>query len=106
MSRVFQALEQTEGLRGRKTSAIAGAFYITAGCVNMGEPLWTSRLRYYFTATRQPSLVLSQPEPKQLDLQFLGTLAAAHQLDQPVAELRRIRSTCFGRGDLLPLLRG
>jgi peptidoglycan/xylan/chitin deacetylase (PgdA/CDA1 family) len=47
---------------------ISGAFYITAGCVNMGEPLWTSRLRYYFTATRQPSLELSQPKPKRLDL--------------------------------------
>src|SRR6185369_8868679 len=47
---------------------IAGTFYITAGCVNMGEPLWTSRLRYYFTATQQPSLTLSQPEPRQLDL--------------------------------------
>jgi peptidoglycan/xylan/chitin deacetylase (PgdA/CDA1 family) len=47
---------------------IAGTFYITAGCVNMGEPLWTSRLRYYFTATQQPSLALSQPQPKQLDL--------------------------------------
>src|SRR5262245_18515342 len=47
---------------------IAGAFYITAGCVNMGEPLWTSRLRYYCTATRQPALELSQPKPKRLDL--------------------------------------
>jgi peptidoglycan/xylan/chitin deacetylase (PgdA/CDA1 family) len=47
---------------------IAGAFYITAGCVNMGEPLWTSRLRYYFTATQQSSLALSQPEARRLDL--------------------------------------
>jgi peptidoglycan/xylan/chitin deacetylase (PgdA/CDA1 family) len=47
---------------------IAGAFYITAGCVNMGEPLWTSRLRYYFMATTRPSLSLSTPRPKQLDL--------------------------------------
>jgi len=34
----------------------------------MGEPLWTSRLRYYFTATQRPSLSLTQPAPKQLDL--------------------------------------
>ena len=47
---------------------IAGAFYITAGCVNRGEPLWTSRLRYYFMATRQPSLALTEPEPRVLDL--------------------------------------
>jgi peptidoglycan/xylan/chitin deacetylase (PgdA/CDA1 family) len=51
-----------------QTYGISGAFYITAGCVNMGEPLWTSRLRYYFTATSQTSLSLSIPRPKQLDL--------------------------------------
>jgi len=47
---------------------IPGAFYITAGCVNMGEPLWTSRLRYYFMATREPSLALAHPAPAILDL--------------------------------------
>src|SRR5215471_15125127 len=47
---------------------IRGAFYITAGCVNMGEPLWTSRLRYYFMATREPSLALAHPAPAILDL--------------------------------------
>ena len=47
---------------------IRGAFYITAGCVEMGEPLWTSRLRYYFMATREPSLALAHPEPTVLDL--------------------------------------
>jgi peptidoglycan/xylan/chitin deacetylase (PgdA/CDA1 family) len=47
---------------------IAGAFYITAGCVNMGEPLWTSRLRYYFMATARASLSLTAPQPKQFDL--------------------------------------
>jgi peptidoglycan/xylan/chitin deacetylase (PgdA/CDA1 family) len=52
---------------------ISGAFYITAGCVERREPLWTSRLRYYFMATRQPSLALAYPEPTVLDL---GSLAA------------------------------
>jgi peptidoglycan/xylan/chitin deacetylase (PgdA/CDA1 family) len=47
---------------------IAGTFYITAGCVNRGEPLWTSRLRYYFMATQEPSLALSAPRPTRLDL--------------------------------------
>jgi len=47
---------------------IPGAFYITAGCVNMGEPLWTSRLRYYFMATGKPSLALDQPQRKALSL--------------------------------------
>jgi peptidoglycan/xylan/chitin deacetylase (PgdA/CDA1 family) len=47
---------------------ISGAFYITAGCVNMGEPLWTSRLRYYFMTTREPSLRLDHPQPRDLDL--------------------------------------
>src|SRR5262245_58125000 len=35
---------------------IPATFYITAGCVNEREPLWTSRLRYYFMATRERSL--------------------------------------------------
>jgi len=47
---------------------ISGAFYITAGCVNKGEPMWTSRLRYYFMETREPRLALTQPEPRTLDL--------------------------------------
>jgi peptidoglycan/xylan/chitin deacetylase (PgdA/CDA1 family) len=47
---------------------IPGAFYITAGCVEMGDPLWTSRLRFYFMATREPSLALTYPEPVVLDL--------------------------------------
>jgi peptidoglycan/xylan/chitin deacetylase (PgdA/CDA1 family) len=47
---------------------IPGAFYITAGCVEMREPLWTSRLRHYFMATREPSLALAHPEPAVLDL--------------------------------------
>src|SRR5262245_23113706 len=54
---------------------ISGAFYITAGCVNMGEPMWTSRLRYYFMATRERQLALAQPQPKVLDL---TTHAARH----------------------------
>jgi peptidoglycan/xylan/chitin deacetylase (PgdA/CDA1 family) len=51
-----------------KKYGIAGAFYITAGCVNRGEPLWTSRLRYYFMATRRSSLSLPQSARRQLDL--------------------------------------
>ena len=42
----------------------------------------------------------------ELARQLLGALAAADQLNQPVAELRRIRSRCPGHWDLLPLLRG
>lgn len=47
---------------------ISGAFYITAGCVNRGEPLWTSRLRYYFMNTREQSLTLTIPQPRTLDV--------------------------------------
>jgi peptidoglycan/xylan/chitin deacetylase (PgdA/CDA1 family) len=47
---------------------IPGAFYITAGCVDRGEPMWTSRLRYYFMTTREGSLALPGPEPAVLDL--------------------------------------
>jgi peptidoglycan/xylan/chitin deacetylase (PgdA/CDA1 family) len=48
---------------------ISGAFYITAGCVDRGEPLWTSRLRYYFMATAKPWITLEQPGPKRLHLE-------------------------------------
>ncbi len=41
-----------------KRHGVPGAFYITAGCVESREPLWTSRLRYYFMATRQSRLVV------------------------------------------------
>jgi peptidoglycan/xylan/chitin deacetylase (PgdA/CDA1 family) len=51
-----------------KKHGIPGAFYITAGCVEGGEPLWTSRLRYYFMATRQPSLALDGGPASVLDL--------------------------------------
>ena len=49
---------------------IPAAFYITAGCVEDRQPLWTSRLRYYFMATREPRLAL---EDRVLEL---GTPAA------------------------------
>ena len=51
-----------------KKYGIPATFYITAGCVNDREPLWTSRLRYYFMATRERSLTLDVPEPRALDL--------------------------------------
>jgi len=54
---------------------IPAAFYITAGCVEEREPLWTSRLRYYFTATRERTLRLEAPRPRTLDL---STPAARH----------------------------
>ena len=51
-----------------KKNCIPATFYITAGCVNDRAPLWTSRLRYYFMATRERSLTLDVPEPRALDL--------------------------------------
>ncbi len=51
-----------------KKYGIPGTFYITAGCVDRSEPLWTSRLRYYFMATHEPSLALAGPPPTVLDL--------------------------------------
>jgi peptidoglycan/xylan/chitin deacetylase (PgdA/CDA1 family) len=51
-----------------KKYGIPATFYITAGCVNDREPLWTSRLRYYFIATRERSLTLDAPESRALDL--------------------------------------
>lgn len=51
-----------------KKYGISGAFYITAGCVNRGEPMWTSRLRYYFMATGQHQLTLAEPRATVLPL--------------------------------------
>jgi peptidoglycan/xylan/chitin deacetylase (PgdA/CDA1 family) len=47
---------------------IPATFYITAGCVEAGEVLWTSKLRYYFMATHQPALRLQRPTAQVLDL--------------------------------------
>jgi peptidoglycan/xylan/chitin deacetylase (PgdA/CDA1 family) len=47
---------------------LPAAFYITAGCVDSRDTLWTSKLRYYFMATREPSLHLRHPNSQPLDL--------------------------------------
>lgn len=57
---------------------IPATFYITAGCVNTGDSLWTSKLRYYFMATRERSLRLRHPEPKELDLSSEPSRQAAY----------------------------
>jgi len=67
-----------------KKHDIPGVFYITAGCVEHREPLWTSRLRYYFMATRQTSLSVDGAAAAPLDLRtpqsrhtsFARTIAA------------------------------
>jgi peptidoglycan/xylan/chitin deacetylase (PgdA/CDA1 family) len=51
-----------------KKHGIPATFYITAGCVNDRAPLWTSRLRYYFMATRERSLIIEAPTRRNLDL--------------------------------------
>lgn len=51
-----------------KKYQIPATFYVTAGCVEDNEVLWTSKLRYYFAATRERSLLLQHPELKHLDL--------------------------------------
>jgi peptidoglycan/xylan/chitin deacetylase (PgdA/CDA1 family) len=47
-----------------KAHGIPVAFYITAGCVETREPLWTSRLRYYFMATSARYLEVGAPAPR------------------------------------------
>jgi peptidoglycan/xylan/chitin deacetylase (PgdA/CDA1 family) len=47
---------------------LPATFYITAGCVEARDVLWTSKLRYYFMATREPELHLRHPKPQVLDL--------------------------------------
>ena len=91
---------------------IAGAFYITAGCVNKGEPMWTSRLRYYFMATRQSSLTLAGPPSKRLDVSspaarhasFAFTIAAIKSAGKVRGgEIFRSVETALGVTDLAPL---
>jgi peptidoglycan/xylan/chitin deacetylase (PgdA/CDA1 family) len=43
-------------------------FYITAGCVDTDDVLWTSKLRYYFMATHERALRLQHPQLQALDL--------------------------------------
>ena len=47
---------------------IPATFYITAGCVEARDLLWTSKLRYYFMATHERTLHLRQPTSQVLDL--------------------------------------
>jgi peptidoglycan/xylan/chitin deacetylase (PgdA/CDA1 family) len=47
---------------------LPATFYITAGCVDARDVLWTSKLRYYFMATHERLLHLRHPEPQVLDL--------------------------------------
>lgn len=47
---------------------LPATFYITAGCVDTRDTLWTSKLRYYFMTTRERSLHLRHPNPQALDL--------------------------------------
>lgn len=47
---------------------LPATFYITAGCVEARDILWTSKLRYYFMATREPALHLQHPTSQVLNL--------------------------------------
>jgi peptidoglycan/xylan/chitin deacetylase (PgdA/CDA1 family) len=47
---------------------LPATFYITAGCVDAGDVLWTSKLRYYFMATHERALHLRHPKLQLLDL--------------------------------------
>jgi peptidoglycan/xylan/chitin deacetylase (PgdA/CDA1 family) len=69
---------------------IPAAFYITAGCVESREPLWTSRLRYYFMATRERRLAV---EGRTLDLDGRPARHAAF-----AATIARIKSAGKVRG--------
>jgi peptidoglycan/xylan/chitin deacetylase (PgdA/CDA1 family) len=73
---------------------IPATFYITAGCVNGREPLWTSRLRYYFMASHEHSLTLDDPAVKTLDL----ATPAARQASFAFT-IARIKSAGKRRGD-------
>jgi peptidoglycan/xylan/chitin deacetylase (PgdA/CDA1 family) len=47
---------------------LPATFYITAGCVEARNVLWTSKLRYYFMVTRERALHLRHPKSQVLDL--------------------------------------
>jgi peptidoglycan/xylan/chitin deacetylase (PgdA/CDA1 family) len=51
-----------------KEYGLPATFYITAGCVEARDILWTSKLRYYFMATRERELHLRHPTSQVLDL--------------------------------------
>ena len=77
-----------------KKYRIPATFYVTAGCVDADEVLWTSKLRYYFTATRERSLRLRHPELKILDLSSEGTKNASFAY-----AISLIKTLGKGRGD-------
>jgi peptidoglycan/xylan/chitin deacetylase (PgdA/CDA1 family) len=67
---------------------LPATFYITAGCVEARDILWTSKLRYYFMATRQPTLHLRQPTSQNLDLSSPAARQASYA--QTVALIKSV----------------
>lgn len=57
---------------------LPATFYITAGCVEARDVLWTSKLRYYFMATRERTLQLRHPTAQVLDLSSQAARQASY----------------------------
>jgi peptidoglycan/xylan/chitin deacetylase (PgdA/CDA1 family) len=57
---------------------LPATFYITAGCVEARDILWTSKLRYYFMATRERELHLRHPTSQVLDLSSCAARQASY----------------------------
>jgi peptidoglycan/xylan/chitin deacetylase (PgdA/CDA1 family) len=66
---------------------VPATFYITAGCVGNGAHFWTSRLRYYFMATRARALDLDAVGLQTYDLSSARARQAAF-----AAVIARIKS--------------
>jgi peptidoglycan/xylan/chitin deacetylase (PgdA/CDA1 family) len=73
---------------------ISATFYITAGCVEARDLLWTSKLRYYFMATRELVLQLRHPVAQVLDLSSPASRQAAYA--HTVALIKSTGRRCGG----------
>jgi peptidoglycan/xylan/chitin deacetylase (PgdA/CDA1 family) len=75
---------------------IPATFYITTGCVEDGEVLWTSKLRYYFMASSARALEVAALGASPLDL---GSTAARHAIFERTIAL--IKTLGGARGEAL-----
>jgi hypothetical protein len=56
---------------------VPATFYLTTGCIENRQILWTAYLRYILTVTEVAELRLTQPESLSLDLTRVGAKAEA-----------------------------
>jgi len=74
-----------EAARVMRRHGVSGTFYLTAGCLQGGQPFWPAELRYLVAAIQEPSVVL-KTGAESLPL----TLTTKANRDAAVSQLTRL----------------